>query len=164
MKRNNIVLGSLGLLLMAACNRSPAAEQEQARNAQQQADEKSTQYRMQADQKSAEEQAKANDQQREANRVLDKTKNDYRQKAQSELDSLTKQIDELKAKSAKATGKARVDVEQSLADATARRDAAEAQLRAVDQASADQIETAKARLDDQIAALRQSVDEAKKHI
>jgi hypothetical protein len=160
----NIVLGSLGLLFMVACNRSPAAEQEEARNAQQRADEKSAQYRVQAEQKSAEEQANANDQQREANRVLDQTKNDYRQKAQSELDGLTKQIDDLKAKSAKATGKTRMDAEQTLADATARRDTAEAQVKAIDQASADQIETVKARLDDQIAALRQTVDEAKKHI
>jgi hypothetical protein len=159
-----LVLGSLGLLFIAACNRSPAAEQEEARTAQQRADEKTTQYRMQADQKSAEEQAKANDQQREASRVLDQTKNDYRQKAQSDLDSITKQIDDLKAKSAKATGKARADVDQALADATARRDAVEAQIRAIDQAGPDQIETVKARLDDQIAALRQSVDEAKKRI
>src|SRR4051812_41769146 len=56
MKRE-LTFGAIGLLFLAACNRSPAKEQEQARNAQQQADEKSAQYRMQAEEKSAEEQA-----------------------------------------------------------------------------------------------------------
>ncbi|HEX3595334.1 MAG TPA: hypothetical protein VHU80_09540 [Polyangiaceae bacterium] len=163
MKRE-LTFGALGLLLFAACNRSPAKEQEEARNAQAQADEKGSQLRMQAEQKSAEEQAKANDKAREAARTLDQAKNDYRQKAQSDLDSLTKQIDDLKAKSAKATGKTRTDVDQALADVTARRDAVDAQIRSIDQASADQIETVKARLDDQIAQLRQSVNEAAKRI
>jgi chromosome segregation ATPase len=163
MKRE-LTFGAIGLLFLAACNQSPAKEQEAARNAQAQADEKSAQYRMQAEQKSAEEQAKANDKSREAARTLDQEKNEYRQKAQSDLDSLTKQNDDLKAKSAKATGKTRADIDHALADATSRRDAIDAQVRAIDQASADQIETVKAHLDDQIAQLRQSVNEAAKRI
>ncbi len=159
-----LVLGGVGLLLMVACNRSPAAEQEEAQSAQQRADEKSQQYRIQAEQQSAEEQAKANDKMREAARVLDQAKNDYRQRSQRELDSLTKQLDELKAKAAKATGKARADVDQVLADVTARRDAVDAQIRGIDQASADQIDAVKSHIEEEIAALRQSVDEAKKRI
>ncbi|HEX4339484.1 MAG TPA: hypothetical protein VH062_26440 [Polyangiaceae bacterium] len=163
MKRE-LTFGALGLLFMAACNQSPAKEQEEARNAQAKADDNSAQYRMQAEQKTAEEQAKANDKAREAARTLDQARTDYRQKAQSDLDSLTKQIDDLKAKSAKATGKTRADVDQALADVTARRDAVDTQIRSIDQAGADQIETVKARVDDQIAQLRQSVNEAAKRI
>jgi hypothetical protein len=163
MKRE-LTFGALGMLFLAACNQSPAKQQEEARGAQAQADEKSAQFRMQAEEKSAEEQAKANDKSREAARTLDQAKNDYRQKAQSDLDSLTKQIDELKAKSTKATGKNRADVDQALADVTARRDAVDAQIRSIDQASADQIETVRARVNDQLAQLRQSVDEAAKRI
>ena len=50
MKRH-LILGSAGFLLLAAaaCNQSPAREQEEARNAQQRADEKSNQFRMQAE-------------------------------------------------------------------------------------------------------------------
>jgi len=77
---------------------------------------------------------------------------------------LTKDIDELKAKSDKATGQARADVQRSLADVTAKRDAVEAQIRSLDAASADQIDGVKARLDDQMAALRASVKDVSKRI
>jgi hypothetical protein len=160
----HVLLGSLGLLLASACNQSPAKEQEAARSAQQSADEKSNQFRATAEEKSAEEQAKANDKAREAARTLDETKNDYRHKAQSDLDALTKKIDDLKAKSSKATGQTKVDLDRALADVTARRDAVDGQIRSIDAANADQIETVKARLDDQIAQLRQSVNEAEKRI
>lgn len=165
MKRH-LILGSAGFLLLAAaaCNRSPAKEQEEARNAQQRADEKSGQFRMQAEEKSAEQQANANDKSREAARALEVAKNDYRHKAQSDLDSLTKDIDDLKVKAEKATGKTRLDIDRGLADLTARRDAVDAQIRSIDAASADQIETVKARVDDQIAQLRQSVKEVEKRI
>jgi len=160
----HVLLGSLGLLLASACNQSPAKEQEEARQAQQRADEKSNQYRANAEEKSAQEQAKANDQAREAARTLDQAKNDYRHKAQSDLDSLTKKIDDLKAKSVKATGQARADLNRTLTDVTAQRDAVDAQIRGLEATSADQIETAKARIDDQIAQLQKSVDEANKRI
>ena len=161
-----LIIGTtaLGLLFAAACNQSPAKQEEQARAAQQKADEKSAEYRNEAEQKSAEQQAKANDEAREANRALDKTRNDYRQKAQSDLDSLTKQIDELRAKSAKTQGQARVDIDRSLADVTAKRNAVEAQIRSLDAASAEQIDGVKSRLDDQMAALRQSVKDVDKQI
>jgi len=161
----HLISGSAGfLLLAAACNQSPAREQEEARNAQQRADEKSGQFRMQAEEKSAEQQAVANDKSRQAARTLDVAKNDYRHQAQSDLDSLTKDIDDLKVKAEKATGKTRQDIERGLADLTARRDAVDAQIRSIDSASADQIETVKARVDDQIAQLRQSVKEVEKRI
>jgi hypothetical protein len=165
MKRH-LILGSAGLVLLAAaaCNQSPAREQEEARNAQQKADEKSSQYRMQAEEKSAEQQAVANDKAREAARTLDTVKNDYRHKAQSDLDSLTKDIDDLRVKAEKATGKTRQDLDRGLADLTARRDAVEAQIRSIDAASAEQIETVKARVDDQIAQLRKSVKDVEKRI
>jgi hypothetical protein len=164
MKRH-LILGSAGLLLAAAaCNRSPAHEQEEARNAQQKADEKSSQYRMQAEEKSAEQQAVANDKAREATRTLDTVKNDYRHKAQSDLDGLTKDIDDLRVKAEKATGKTRQDLDRGLADLTARRDAVEAQIRSIDSASAEQLETVKARVDDQIAQLRKSVKDVEKRI
>jgi hypothetical protein len=165
MKRH-LILGSAGFLLLAAaaCNRSPAREQEEARKAQQRADEKSGQFRMQAEEKSAEQQANANDKAREAARALEATKNDYRHKAQSDLDSLTKDIDDLKVKAEKATGKTRLDIDRSLSDLNARRDAVDAQIRSIDATSADQIETVKARVDDQIAQLRKSVKEVEKRI
>jgi ElaB/YqjD/DUF883 family membrane-anchored ribosome-binding protein len=77
---------------------------------------------------------------------------------------LTKDIDDLKVKAEKATGKTRQDIESGLADLTARRDAVEAQIRSIDAASADQIETVKARVDDQIAQLRKSVKDVEKRI
>lgn len=165
MKRH-LISGSAGFLLLAAmaCNQSPAHEQEEARNAQQRADEKSGQFRMQAEEKSAEQQAVANEKAREAARALETAKNDYRHKAQSDLDSLTKDIDDLRVKAEKATGKTRQDLEHGLADLTARRDAVDAQIRSIEAASADQIETVKARVDDQIAALRKSVKDVEKRI
>jgi uncharacterized protein Yka (UPF0111/DUF47 family) len=165
MKRQ-MILGSAGFLLLAAaaCNQSPAHEQEEARNAQQRADEKSSQFRMQAEEKSAEQQAVANDKAREAARALEVAKNDYRHKAQSDLDSLTKDIDDLRVKAEKATGKTRLDLERGIADLTARRDSVDAQIRSIEAANADQIETVKARVDDQIAQLRQSVKEVEKRI
>jgi len=165
MKRH-LILGSAGFLLLAAaaCNQSPAREQEEARKAQQRADEKSGQFRMQAEEKSAEQQANANDKAREAARALEVTRNDYRHSAQSDLDSLTKDIDDLKVKAEKATGKTRLDIERGLSDLNARRDAVDAQIRSIDATSADQIETVKARVDDQIAQLRKSVKEVEKRI
>jgi len=73
MNRQTIVGAALGFLFAAACNQSPARQEEQARAQQLKADEKSAEYRQNAEQKSAEEQAKANDQAREAARTLDKT-------------------------------------------------------------------------------------------
>src|ERR1043166_7894672 len=164
MNRHVIIGTALGFLFAVACNQSPSKQEEQARVAQQKADEKSAEYRAQAEQKSAEQQAKANDEAREAARTLDKTRNEYRQKAQSDLDSLTKQIDDLKAKSAKTSGQARADIDRSLADLTVKRDAVERQIRSLDAANADQIDGVKARIDDQMAALRKSVKDADKQI
>lgn len=165
MKRH-LIMGSVVSILLAAaaCNKSPQHEQEEARQAQQRADEKSNQYRQTAEEKSAEQQAAANDKAREANRTLETTRNDYRHKAQDDLDSVTKDIDELRAKAEKATGRARLDVDKGIADLSARRDALDAQIRSMDSASADQIETVKARVDDQIAQLKKSVKDVEKRI
>jgi len=58
----------------------------------------------------------------------------------SQLDTLGKQVDELKAKAEKSTGDEKVKLEAKLKDATARRDAAKKKLDELKQAAADKVE------------------------
>ena len=154
----------LGTLFATACDRSPAKEEETARAEQRKADDKAAEYQATANQKAGEDQAKANEAARDAVRTLDATKADLKQSAQKDLDDASRKVDDLRAKSAKATGTARLNLDAALADVDNKRSTVESQIRALDEATADQVNKAKERLDQQIAQLKQSIDQASKKI
>jgi hypothetical protein len=88
------------------------------------------------------------------------TREDYRHKIQSDLDSVDHKVDDLDAKAGTATGMVKTRLSATLPALRRQRDAFVKDLHAIDNDTADTWDAAKARLDKELAELKAAVDRA----
>ncbi len=88
------------------------------------------------------------------------TREDYRHKIQSDLDSVDHKVDVLDAKAGAATGMVKTRLSATLLALRRQRDAFVKDLHAIDNDTADTWDAAKARLDKELAELKAAVDRA----
>jgi hypothetical protein len=153
----------LGTFLATGCDSAQKAEKE-AREAQQKADEVAARAKEGADKTAAQAQAKANDMAREADRTLVQKKSDFRIDKQKELDELNRRIDDVRAKSTTAKSDVKASVDAALAEATQRRATVEAELRALENAAATELDQVEDRINQVLAQFKKSVSDAEKRI
>jgi len=153
----------LGTFIALGCN-SPQRAEKEAREAQQRADEEAAKARAQAEHTASQAQANANDQIREADRVLAEKKADFQQSKQKELDDLNHRIDEVRTKATTAKTDVKVAVDAALTEAGRRRADVDADLRALEIASAADLDRVEGRIDQDLSLFRKSVSEAEKKI
>ena len=148
---------ALTLTLVAGCDKG-ADEQQKANAAQAEADRKIAEANKEALTKTTSAQMEADKKIAAAEGDFGKRREDYRHKMQSDLVDLDKKIEVLEAKSKAATGKAKTDLELSLAQIRTRRVAFTADLVGVETATAVQWDNTKARVDKDWTDLRAMVD------
>ena len=88
------------------------------------------------------------------------TREDYRHKIQSNLDTLTKELADIDAKAKTATGTAAADLRATIPALRAQRDAFVADVQSLDKSSAATWDATKARLDKEWVDLKAAVDKA----
>jgi hypothetical protein len=196
MTRKNALTALLiasGLALGTGCNNA-AREEQEAREAQHEASEKTAEAQREANKDSVEAQAKADDAQREANQkvqaaqqdarektagaledareetheavqALTKQRDDYRAKAQKQLDDLTASMAELKAKAAKEKGDVQLKIDADVRALEARRAEVERDIAALNGAGTSaELDRMANLLDKRIESLRDSLRAAEKKI
>jgi hypothetical protein len=130
----------------AACDKASDAESK-AEKAQAQADEKIRAAQAEADRKVAEQQAK-----------FTKMREDYRHATVEKLITLDKKIADLEARVQTTSGKTRANIEATLKQIHAARDRFNADFNALEAASANTWDDAKARLDKELADMQSLVN------
>ena len=150
---------ALTLTLVAGCDKG-ADEQQKANAAQAEADKKIAEANKEALTKTTSAQVEADKKIAAAEGDFGKRREDYRHKIQSDLTDLDKKIEILEAKSKAATGKAKSDLELSLAQIRTRRVAFTADLAGVETATSVQWDNTKARVDKDWTDLKAMVDKA----
>ena len=150
---------ALTLTLGAGCDKG-ADEQHKANAAQDEADKKIAEANKEAVTKTTSAQMEADEKIAAAEGDFGKRREDYRHKLQSNLVDLNKKIETLEAKSKAATGKAKTDLELSLAQIRTRRVAFTADLAGVETATAVQWDDTRARMDKNWTDLKAMVDKA----
>ena len=159
--RSSILMGAFVSLAMAATGCEKAAdEQQKANNAQSEADKKIANAHQEADNKTNTAQSEADKKIAEAQATFSKMREDYRHKVQTDLVDLDKKVDDLSAKEKTKAGKAKTDLDESLKQIRAQRDAFAASFKSLDGATATTWDDAKARLDQQFTALKTMIDKA----
>jgi len=162
MMRSSIFVSAglaLTLTLVAACDKG-SDEQQKANAAQAEADKKIAEAKKESAEKSNTAQAEADKKIATAEGDFGKRREDYRHKVQADLVDLDKKIDMLEAKSKTATGKAKIDLDLSLAQIRTRRATFAADLKSIDSASAVQWDDTKARVDKDWTELKTLVDKS----
>lgn len=181
-----IIAGAIGVVTLghaAACNRTPADQEAEARKAQQQATETAVEAQREADDKAqkvsheakqeiadtqraaneraAKAQEEANQQAQQATQTLSQAKTDYRTKAQGELDDLKATIGDLHTKAASAKSQKRAALNTSLRTYETRRMELQKELGAVDQVNnSDEFGRETADLEKRIDRLREELKDA----
>jgi hypothetical protein len=158
--RSSILMGAFVSLILATGCEKAADEQQKANNAQSEADKKIATAHQEADDKTATAQSEADKKVAEAQAKFSKMREDYRHKVQTDLVDVDKKIDDLGAKEKTKSGKAKTDLDDSLKQIRAQRDAFMTSFRALDTASATTWDDAKARLDQQLTALKATIDKS----
>ena len=150
---------TLTLTLGAGCDKG-ADEQQKANAAQAEADKKIAEANKEAVTKTTSAQVEADQKIAAAEGDFGKRREDYRHKIQSDLVDLDKKIENLEAKSKAATGKAKTDLDLSLAQIRMRRLAFTADVTGVETATSVQWDNTKARVDKDWTDLKAMVDKA----
>ena len=148
------------LALLGGCDKSPTEAQNEARDAQRRADEEAADARRKAEQEAQKAQSKANEEARKADEALVKARNDFRAQAQKDLNDLSAEIDDLKAKAAKTTGKAKADIDVAVQRLDDQRNALRREVDALDRASASDFESAKQHFSAGLASLRKGLSDS----
>jgi arginine utilization protein RocB len=94
-----------------------------------------------------------------AKRYAAQKKEEYQREMQSELDALSKEIDELKVEAKKSRAKARVELEKQIGELEKNKEVASHKLSELRSRSAEAWEDMKARLDSAMAKLKKSYEE-----
>jgi hypothetical protein len=143
-----------------ACDKSGSDAQNEANQAQEKANAQVAQANDQVRLTAAQAQAKADEKIAAAQTDFATTREDYRHKVQSDLDSLNKQLADLDAKARKDTGKTKADLDATLPALRAQRDAFVRDFQSLQATSAAAWDGTKARLDKEWTDLKTAVDKA----
>lgn len=159
------VFAGVVLLACTACERNPQEEQQKADQAQREANQKSAQQGQQGQQgrgnvETTGAQVEADKKSAQAQADFAKTRDDYRHDLQTKLDDADKKIQMLEAKEKKSQGKARTDIESSLRDIRARRDAVASDRAMIDSSTANNWNDVKTRVDQELDGLDKAVSHA----
>lgn len=152
-----IVAVSLALAigpLATACDKSGADAQQQANEAQEKANKEIGRANAQASQA----QGEANEKIAAAQSEFATTREDYRHRVQTDLDSLDKDIADLDVKARTGSAKAKSDLQAQLPAIHAERDSFGNDFRSIDTVSAATFDDFKARLDKELSDLKSAVD------
>jgi hypothetical protein len=161
MNRTSILASAMLALGVSAFGCDNATEEQgKASEAQAKADEKITSARAEADDKARSAQAEADRKIAEAQADFLKLRENYRHATTLELADLDKRISDLQAKEAKATGKAKADLDAALPRIRAARDHFAADFDNLETASAATWDAAKANIDKEWADLKVLVAKA----
>ena len=150
-----VALALAALPLVAACDKSGADAQAEANKAQDKANAQIAQANNQVTTTGAQAQAAADQKIIAAQADFSTTREDYRHKVQSDLDSLTKQLDDLDVK---ARSSAKPDMRATVTALRAQRDGFVRDFQSLSMASAVTWDATKARLDKEWADLKTAVD------
>jgi hypothetical protein len=151
----SLILGAVPFA--AGCEKSGSDAQSQANEAQDKANKEIGRANAQAN----EAQRKADEQIAGAQADFVKTREDYRHKVQTDLDSLDKDIAALDAKARTDTAKAKGGLSARLPAIHAQRDSFVNDFRSLESASAMTFDAAKDRLDKEWSSLKAAVDAAR---
>jgi hypothetical protein len=165
------------LLLLAGCDNS-AAERVKLAEQQKQAEQKLAKAERQAKEEierlkselgeakskleeATKSQANAAEEGKQLEVAVEKARKAYKALAKNELDDLNKEARELSVKAAKAPAKAKAAASKALQDVSAKQKSAAKELAEFDDARLETLDTVKAKLDKELAALRASIRAAK---
>ena len=156
MNRAIVLCVVLAAPIAGGCDKSGSEAQLQANEAQEKANKEIGRANAQANESQLEADKKI------AGALADfrKTREDYRQKVQTNLDALDKQIADLDAKARSGTSKAKSDLRAKLPAIHAQRDAFANDFRAIENATAGSFDALKDRLDKEWSDLTAAVDGA----
>jgi hypothetical protein len=161
MIRSSILAGAaLSLVVFVTGCDNAADNQAKANQAQAQANDKINAAQADADAKARAAQADADKKIADAQASFMKLREDYRHTVTSHLADLDKKISDLDAKDMTATGKAKADLDLSLAAIHTGRTRFTADFNNLDSASASTWDSAKANLDKEWSDLKSMVDKA----
>lgn len=158
MRISSIVVGSL-FVAIAGCNQA-IDEKKKADEAQLEATDKINEANREAGEKINEAQAEADKKTAEAQASFLKLREDYRHQVTKDLVDLDKKITDLEVKSRTATGKTKAELDVSLKQIHADRDAFVNDYKGIEGASAATWDSTKVRLDKAWDDLKKKVDGA----
>ena len=162
MIRSSIIVYTLSSLLLgftAGCDKA-ADEQQKAVNAQTQANDKIVQANQDAAQKTNQAQADADKKIAEAQASFLKMREDYRHDTTIALTDLDHKIVDLGTKAKTATAKKKTDIDATLVQIRAQREAFSTDWKTIETASATTWDSTKVRLDKELSELKALVDRA----
>ena len=159
-RTNTLGAAFVALALLAGCDKSPAEAQNDAREAQRRADQESARMQRRADEFAQQAQAKANEEAQRAEQTFVKARNDFRTKIEGELNDLSAQIDDLKVRASKATGRSKLELDAAVKSLEDQRFALKRDLNTLERTSAQDFEGLKARLNAALAAMKKSLNDA----
>lgn len=93
----------------------------------------------------------------EASLALTKVRSAYKESANKQLQTISNEVNELGAKVRKAPAKSKAAIDKSLKDITAKRQTLQKDIAAFDKATVEQLKAAKAKVDVDLAHLKQAV-------
>jgi vacuolar-type H+-ATPase subunit E/Vma4 len=143
----------VALMSTPACDKA-SADQQQADKAQETANDKINAARRDADQKVNQAQAEADKKIADAQANFTKLSEDYRHSMATSLTDLDHKIADLEAKEKTVTGKAKADLDASLKQIHASRDALATDFQALQSTAAANWDAAKARVDKELSDLQ----------
>lgn len=153
MRTTKILALSLAGVLGLACN-DPTSKQQEADKAREQARQESDKAALQAEQTRLEQQAKADEKQREATQTLERARADYRVKLNDVMSDLDRHAADVRAKNITASAKDKTANADRIAQLETKRQLLSDDLKDVDRATAQGWEDLKTRLDGHIRDAR----------
>jgi colicin import membrane protein len=138
-----------------------ATAQKSAEECQQKLNDASTQAKAEA-QKEAEDEvnkahAEADKLAAEAAKALAKARTAYTESERRDYAALVKQVQELQTKAAKAPAKTKPQIDKAMKDLVTKRDAAAKEIPEINKATLETLRTAKAKVDQKMAVLKQAI-------
>jgi colicin import membrane protein len=93
----------------------------------------------------------------EAQKALARARAAYKDEERHDFIALSKQLDELRVKAAKAPAKTKPQIDKAMKDVVTKRDAAAKEIPEIDKATLETLRTAKAKVDQKMALLKQAI-------
>ena len=154
MIRNTMLgAGFVAIALLFGCDKSPAEARNDAREAQRRAEEIAQQA-----------QAKADEARQRAEQTFVKTRNDLRAQLVRNLNDVSADIDSLRLRASKATGRTKVELDAAVKSLDEQRLAFIHDLDTLDRTTAQDFDALKARLNAALEAMKKSVNDASSRI
>lgn len=143
-----------------ACDDPGKQANDKISEAQRDVEKKAAEAQRKADEVKREAQAEANDKINDAKASFAKAREDFRHDLQAKVDKLDKKIGELETKALKETGKAKADLDATIADVKRQRAALATDVERIGDATAADWDALRARLDKGYDDLERTVDKA----